>query len=74
MDINDVINIKFIVAYYCLRVCSIQDNDETIVHAQTACRKLKPHLLLSNCCYIEYFSFTLSLSLNSWLTKLQRRP
>ena len=32
-------------------------------------RKFKPHLLLSNCCHVEYFDLALSLSPNSWLTK-----
>ena len=68
MDIKDV---KFIVTYYCLRVYSIHGNDEAIVHAQIARRKLKPCLLLSNHCHVEYFGVALSLSLNSWLTKLR---
>ena len=31
--------------------------------------KLKPCLLLSNRCHVEYFDLVLSLSLNSWLSK-----
>ena len=66
MDIKDV---KFIVTYYCLRVYSIHGNDEAIAHAQITHRKIKPCLLLSNHCHVEYFGVALSLSLNSWLTK-----
>ena len=70
MDINDVI-IKFIVTYYCLSACSIHWYSEAIAHAW---RKLKPCLLLSNCCHVEYINYcarsvSLSLSLKSWLTK-----
>ena len=67
MDIHDIIISKVIVTYYCLQVCSIHGNDDAIAHAQTVCRKLKPRLLLSNCCCVlnQYFSLALSLSLNS---------
>ena len=53
MDTNDVIIIKFIVTYYCLSACSIHRYGEAIAHAQTACCKLKPHLLRSNHCHVE---------------------
>ena len=32
---------------------------------------IKPRLLLSNHCHVEYFNLALPLSLNSWLTKLR---
>ena len=68
MDINDIIIIKLIVTYYCMRVCSIQ-LCEAVAHAQTVHPKLKPRLLQSNRCHV-LISLCL-LSLNSWLTKLQ---
>ena len=73
MDINDVIIIKFIVTYYCLSACSIHWYGEAIAHAR---HKLKPCLLLSNRCLVEYInhcarSVSLSLSLKYWLTKSQ---
>ena len=71
MDVRDVIIIKFIIIYYCLSAFSIPKYGEAIAHAQTACPKLKPHLLLSNSCHVEYFDLDLFLSLNSWLTKSQ---
>ena len=52
-----------------VRVCSIHRYGEAVVYAQMVCHKLKPHLLLSNCCHVEYSNLALSLSLNSWLTK-----
>ena len=65
MDINDLITM-FIVTYYCLSAYSIHRYDEPVAHAR---HKLKPRLLLSNCCHVEYCNLALSLSLDSWLTK-----
>ena len=50
MDINGVIIIKFIVTYYCPSACSIHRYGEAVVHAP----RLKPRLLLSNHCHVEY--------------------
>ena len=64
MDTDDVI-IKFIVTYYCPSACSIHRNGEAIVHAQTACHKLKPRLLL---CYVTVamLNTSISLCLSHW--------
>ena len=50
MDIRDLI-IKFIVTYYCLNAGSIHRYGEAAVHVHC---KLKPRLLLSNRCNVEY--------------------
>ena len=74
MDINDIIIIKFIVTYSCLSACSIHRYGEAIAHAQTARRKLKPHLLLGNCCHVEYFNLISILSLTAhWTLGWPRR-
>ena len=67
MDINDVIIIKFIVMYSCLSACSIHWYGEAITHA---CHKLKPRLLLSNRCHVEYIGSLHSLCLFLTLTEL----
>ena len=67
MDIHDVI-IKFIVTYYCRSAYSIHRYGAPVVYARC---KLEPRLLPSNRCHVEYFDLALSLSLNSWLTKLR---
>ena len=59
MDINDVILVKFIVMLYCLSACSIYRYGEAVVHAHC---KLKPHLLRSSRCHVEYFDLALSLT------------
>ena len=65
VDTNDVIIIKLIVTYYCLNACSIHRYGEGVAHAWC---KLKPHLLLSNRCRIEYFNLALSLLLVNQVT------
>ena len=66
MDINDVIIIKFVIMYYCLQVPQYS-YCEPVAHVQTVRSTLKPRLLLSNGCHVEYFDLTLALyvSLNS---------
>ena len=51
MDINDIIIIKFIVTYYCPSACSIHRYGEAVAHVL---HRLKPRLLLSNYCHVEY--------------------
>ena len=68
MDINDaiIITCKFIVTYYCLSACSVHRYRSLLC---MRAESLKPCLLLSNPCHVEYFDLALSLSLNSWLNK-----
>ena len=56
VDIRDIIIIKFIVTYFYLSACSIHRYGEAVAHAHC---KLKPRLLLSNHCNVEYLDLVL---------------
>ena len=52
MGISDIIIIKSIITY-CPSACSIHRYSEAVAHAS---RRLKPHLLLSNHCHVEFIN------------------